>query len=106
MSGCDKKLGELKVQFSLFTSKLSLTTFVKGLVRCWMQTCFKYISCKLGERLGEMLGLDESLLAVISVFRDEKSEIVQGMAREENIDIASEPQPRQIHFSFSFFLIK
>ena len=30
-----------------------------------MQTYFKYISCKLGERLGEILDLDDSLLEVL-----------------------------------------
>ena len=29
------------------------------------QTCFKYTSCKLGERLGEIMGLGESLLKVL-----------------------------------------
>ena len=34
-------------------------------IRGWMQTCFKYTSGKLGERLGEMLGLGESFLEVL-----------------------------------------
>ena len=30
-----------------------------------MQTCFKYTSCRLSERLGEMLGPGESFLEML-----------------------------------------